>query len=63
MEDEYSTRKALAVGNLGAKNIKLTQKLMDAIEKIPTLSIKQIDQLSSTFDQMTKIVNDIMEDK
>jgi hypothetical protein len=63
MEDEYLKRKALAVGNLGAKNIKLTQKLMDAIEKIPTLSIKQIDQLSSTFDQMTKIVNDIMEDK
>ena len=63
MKDEYSTRKALAVGNLGAKNIKLTQKLMDAIEKIPTLSIKQIDQLSSTFDQMAKIINDILEDK
>lgn len=63
MEDEYLKRKTLAVRNLGAKNIKLTQKLMDAIEKIPTLSTKQIDQLSSTFDQMTKIVNDIMEDK
>ena len=63
MKDEYSTRKALAVGNLGAKNIKLTQKLMDAIEKIPTLSIKQIDQLSSTFDQMAKIINDILEEK
>ena len=63
MEDEYLTIKALAVVNLGAKNIKLTQKLTDAIDKIPTLSIKQINQLSSTFDQMAKILDDIMEEK
>lgn len=55
--------KVLAVRNLEAKHIKLSQKIIDAVEKIPNLSIKQIDQLSSTFDQMTKILDDIMEEK
>lgn len=41
----------------------LTVKIVEMESKLGTLSGKQIDQLSSTFDQMTKIINDIMEDK
>lgn len=61
---EYtSTNRIIAVGNLGAKNTHLIDtltKTIDNIEKIPT---EKINQLSSVMDQMTKIIEDIMEDK
>lgn len=48
---------------LNQKFDEFTLKLLTITSKLETLSTKQIDQLSSTFDQMTKIVNDIMEGK
>lgn len=46
---------------LSKKFDEFTLKLVETMSKLETLSNKQIDQLSSTFDQMTKIINDIME--
>lgn len=48
---------------LNQKFDEFTLKLVTITSKIETLSTKQIDQLSSTFDQMAKILDDIMEEK
>lgn len=48
---------------LSKKFDEFTLKLVETMSKLETLSNKQLDQLSSTFDQMTKIINDIMEGK
>ena len=48
---------------LSKKIDEFTLKLVDTMSKLETLSNKQIDQLSSTFGQMTKIIDDIMEEK
>ena len=51
-------------------NIRLSKKIDEFTEtaivmmnKLDKLSTKQINQIISTFDQMTKIIDDIMEDK
>ena len=51
-------------------NIKIKKKIDEFTEtaivmmnKLDKLSTKQINQIISTFDQMTKIIDDIMEDK
>lgn len=40
-----------------------TLKILQMESKLESLSDNQLDQLSSLFDQMTKILDDIMEEK
>lgn len=48
---------------LSKKIDEFTETAIVMMNKLDKLSTKQINQIISTFDQMTKIVNDIMEDK
>lgn len=47
---------------LNKKFDEFTLKLVTITSKLETLSTKQINQLSSTFDQMAKILDDILEE-
>jgi GTP-binding protein EngB required for normal cell division len=48
---------------LSKKIDEFTETAIVMMNKLDKLSTEQINQIISTFDQMTKIVNDIMEDK
>lgn len=48
---------------LSKKIDEFTETAIVMTNKLDKLSTKQINQIISTFDQMSKIINDIMEDK
>lgn len=48
---------------LSKKIDEFTETAIVMMNKLDKLSTKQINQIISTFDQMTKIINDIMEEK
>ena len=48
---------------LSKKIDEFTETAIVMMNKLDKLSTKQINQIISTFDQMSKIINDIMEDK
>lgn len=58
-----STDRIIAMGNYGAKSDKLIKTLIKTVDKAPSLPTEKINQLSSVMDQMTKIIEDIMEKK
>lgn len=55
--------KALSLGNFGAKTDRILVQIQDIIKSTPTLPTEKINQLSSVLDQMSKIIDDIMEVK
>lgn len=48
---------------LSKKIDEFTETAIVMMNKLDKLSTKQINQIISTFDQMTKIINDILEEK
>lgn len=58
-----STDRIIAMGNYGAKSDKLIKTLIKTVDKAPSLPTEKINQLSSVMDQMSKIIDDIMEGK
>ena len=55
--------RAISLGNFGAKTDRILVQIQDIIKSTPTLPTEKINQLSSVLDQMSKIIDDIMEGK
>ena len=61
MEDMIN--RTLSLGNFGAKTDKLLLQLSNITKSINTVSTEKVNQLSSLMDQMSKLIDDVMEEK
>lgn len=62
METESNIERLICAANYADKTDRLIDTLETVTKKAPDLSIKQLDLISSLYEQMAKLINDILEE-